>query len=153
MRLFNPLCLSVGRSVAINFFGVFDVFGHSFPNAWVSLFHCRSCPPAQDWGSRVSGLVSYLLILDCLFSLVVLSLVVQLRLILLLISATSTTSISCHLEDNVQYFGHDMENVYALNVQACQQSCIKKHPRCVGKEIRSKYSELPLNCCHVYATS
>ena len=53
---------SVGRSVAISFVSVFGVFGHllhycSCPNAWVSMFHRCPCPPALDFGSRVSGLV------------------------------------------------------------------------------------------------
>ena len=50
---------SVCRSVALSFFGVFGCLLQycSCPNAWVSMFHHCPCPPARDFGSRVSGLV------------------------------------------------------------------------------------------------
>ena len=63
-RLYNPLCCSVGRSVALtvalSFFYRFCIFGRrlhycSCPNAWFSLFpHCP-CPPARDFGALLYG--------------------------------------------------------------------------------------------------
>ena len=60
-RLFNPLCLTVGRSVILCFFGVFVCFCTTVTaqiyQCIVGLIHHCPCPSACDLGSHVSSLV------------------------------------------------------------------------------------------------
>ena len=56
-RLYNPLCPSVSRSVTFYFF-LWFYFLTSLPlPKWSSDLKYGPCPPARDFGSRVSGLV------------------------------------------------------------------------------------------------
>ena len=56
-RLYNPLCLLVGRSVTLYSFMFFSVTSLLLPK-WSSDLKYGPCPPARDFGSRVSCLVS-----------------------------------------------------------------------------------------------
>ena len=60
-RLYNPLCpsvgWSVGWSVTLYFFLWFYFFDLTDLPKWSSDLKYGPCPPARDWGSRVSGLV------------------------------------------------------------------------------------------------
>ena len=66
-RLYTPLCRSVGPSVRwsvgpsvhlshITFFGFLRFLASLLLPKWSDL-NFGPCPPARDWGSRVSGLV------------------------------------------------------------------------------------------------
>ena len=61
MRLYNSLCLSVGRlvgwSVTLNFFYDFISLTSLLLPKWSDNLKYGPCPPARDFGSRVSGLV------------------------------------------------------------------------------------------------
>ena len=61
LRDYTPLSRSVGWSVPFSIFSVFLSL-LSLPLLPICsgglLQHC-SCPPARDWGSRVSGLVQF----------------------------------------------------------------------------------------------
>ena len=60
MRLYTPLCRSVGPSVRPSHFFLFFYLNFwlhcSCPN---DLMNYSPCPRARDWGSRVSGLVRF----------------------------------------------------------------------------------------------
>ena len=64
MQLYTPLCWSVGPlvrpSVTLYFFLVFAIFSLIASAQMIKWPQIRPLPPARDWGSRVSGLVSYI---------------------------------------------------------------------------------------------
>jgi len=40
--------------------------------------------------------------------------------------------VSCTLEYNREFWGRNMKNFDAPNLQACQQICIERHPQCIA---------------------
>ena len=72
-RLYNPLCPSVGWSVGLSvcrshftfFYDFISLTSRLLPK-WSSDLKYGPCPPARDFGSRVSSLVSFLSLLPLL---------------------------------------------------------------------------------------